>query len=69
MTGSVKSGKLLLAGSSAPDFAEFIIGPAEGRKRWLNPGYSSQWRGATHGFAVRIALSSRASRLLRTNTE
>jgi hypothetical protein len=22
-----------------PDFAEFIIGPAEGRTRWLNPGY------------------------------
>ena len=23
----------------APDFAEFIIGPARGRTRWLNPGY------------------------------
>jgi hypothetical protein len=23
-----------------PDFAEFIIGPANGRTRWLNPGYS-----------------------------
>ena len=25
---------------AVPDFAEFIIGPAEGRTRWLNPGYS-----------------------------
>jgi hypothetical protein len=24
-----------------PDFAEFIIGPAKGRTRWLNPGYTS----------------------------
>jgi hypothetical protein len=24
---------------TVPDFAEFIIGPAEGRTRWLNPGY------------------------------
>jgi 23S rRNA (cytidine1920-2'-O)/16S rRNA (cytidine1409-2'-O)-methyltransferase len=24
-----------------PDFAEFIIGPANGRARWLNPGYAS----------------------------
>jgi hypothetical protein len=23
----------------APDCAEFIIGPAEGRTRWLHPGY------------------------------
>jgi hypothetical protein len=23
-----------------PDFAEFIIGPAKGRTRWLNPGYA-----------------------------
>jgi hypothetical protein len=23
----------------APDIAEFIIGPAEGRTRWLYPGY------------------------------
>jgi hypothetical protein len=22
-----------------PDYAEFIIGPAEGRTRWLHPGY------------------------------
>ena len=26
-------------GRAVPDFAEFIIGPAEGRTRWLNPGY------------------------------
>jgi hypothetical protein len=25
---------------TVPDFAEFIIGPAEGRTRWLNPGYT-----------------------------
>jgi hypothetical protein len=24
---------------SVPDCAEFIIGPAEGRTRWLHPGY------------------------------
>ena len=24
---------------SAPDFAEFIIGPRFARTRWLNPGY------------------------------
>jgi hypothetical protein len=23
-----------------PDYAEFIIGPAEGRTRWLHPGYT-----------------------------
>jgi hypothetical protein len=23
-------------------FAEFIIGPAEGRTRWLNPSYARQ---------------------------
>jgi hypothetical protein len=23
----------------APDCAEFTIGPAEGRTRWLHPGY------------------------------
>jgi len=27
---------------AAPGFAEFIIGPAEGRTRWLNPGYVAQ---------------------------
>src|SRR3984893_13978128 len=25
--------------SPAPDYAEFIIGPAESRTRWLHPGY------------------------------
>jgi hypothetical protein len=25
----------------SPDYAEFIIGPAEGRTRWLHPGYGS----------------------------
>ena len=24
-----------------PDFAEFIIGPAGGRTRWLHPGYGA----------------------------
>jgi hypothetical protein len=24
-----------------PDCAEFIIGPAEGRTRWLHPGYEA----------------------------
>jgi len=24
-----------------PDYAEFIIGPAEGRTRWLDPGYEA----------------------------
>jgi hypothetical protein len=28
-----------MRGFVIPDFAEFIIGPAEGRTRWLNPGY------------------------------
>jgi hypothetical protein len=27
--------------SAVPDFTEFIIGPAEGRTRWLHPGYKS----------------------------
>jgi hypothetical protein len=32
---------------AVPDFAEFIIGPAEGRTRWLNPGYGCcRWPGA-----------------------
>jgi hypothetical protein len=26
-------------GAAFPDFAEFIIGPAFGLTRWLNPGY------------------------------
>src|SRR5437899_5371793 len=26
-------------GPRSPDVAEFIIGPAEGRTRWLHPGY------------------------------
>jgi hypothetical protein len=26
-------------------FAEFIIGPAEGRTRWLYPSYDSNWNG------------------------
>jgi hypothetical protein len=39
MTGSVKSGEGLSAAPPVPDFAEFIIGPAEGRTRWLDPGY------------------------------
>src|SRR5258708_7234090 len=25
---------------TAPDYAEFIIGPDEGRTRWLHPGYN-----------------------------
>ena len=32
-------GRLLLAAALLPDCAEFIIGPAEGRTRWLHPGY------------------------------
>jgi hypothetical protein len=28
-----------------PDFAEFIIGPAEGRTCWLRPGYGPRKRG------------------------
>jgi hypothetical protein len=27
-------------GREVPDFAEPVIGPAEGRTRWLNPGYA-----------------------------
>jgi hypothetical protein len=27
------------ANCAIPDYAEFIIGPAEGRTRWLHPGY------------------------------
>jgi hypothetical protein len=26
-------------GAVFPDFAEFTIGPAAGRTRWLHPGY------------------------------
>ena len=29
---------IAVRGGYGPDFAEFIIGPAEGRTRWLNPG-------------------------------
>jgi hypothetical protein len=28
-----------IRGRLIPHFAEFIIGPAEGRTRWLNAGY------------------------------
>jgi hypothetical protein len=38
MMNSVKSGNDRDAGD--PDFAEPVIGPAERRTRWLNPGYS-----------------------------
>jgi hypothetical protein len=27
----------------APDFAEFTLGPAEGKTRGLNPGYDRWW--------------------------
>jgi len=27
-----------------PDYPEFIIGPAEGRTRWLHPGYQAATR-------------------------
>jgi hypothetical protein len=33
-------GRLARVDQPSPDFAEFIIGPAEGRTRWLNPGYT-----------------------------
>jgi hypothetical protein len=29
-----------------PDYAEFTIGPAEGRTRWLHPGYGNLNRSA-----------------------
>ena len=35
-------------GKAAPDVAEFIIGLAEGRTRWLHPGYDS-----FHGMTLR----------------
>jgi len=31
---------LQLAARRFPEYAEFIIGPAGGRTRWLHPGYS-----------------------------
>ena len=41
-----------------PDYAEFIIGPAEGRTRWLHPGYGSVGQAlvdaVTSGAALRI---------------
>jgi len=33
------AGAGVASGWADPDFAEFIIGPSEGRTRWLNPGY------------------------------
>jgi len=33
------SGISLASGTADPDYAEFIVGPAEGRTRWLHPGY------------------------------
>ena len=35
------SGISLASGTADPDYAEFIVGPAEGRTRWLHPGYVS----------------------------
>jgi hypothetical protein len=29
----------VIRGQPIPDYAEFIIGPAEGGTRWLHPGY------------------------------
>jgi hypothetical protein len=29
----------VIRGQPVPDYAEFIIGPAGGRTRWLHPGY------------------------------
>jgi hypothetical protein len=29
----------LTRGTTAPDYAEPVIGPAEGRTRWPHPGY------------------------------
>src|SRR6266853_240110 len=37
---ALRSGRHCRIGRAVPDFAEFVIGPAEGRTRWLNPGYS-----------------------------
>src|SRR5260370_19546942 len=32
----------VIRGQPIPDYAEFIIGPAGGRTRWLHPGYTSR---------------------------
>jgi|GEM_PF-4000447 len=32
----------VIRGRLIPDYAEFIIGPAGGRTRWLNPGYKGK---------------------------
>jgi hypothetical protein len=41
-------GRHCRVGRPFPDFAEFIIGPAEGGTRWLNPGHGpcggNPWR-------------------------
>jgi hypothetical protein len=34
-------GAALPHGQGIPGFPEFIIGPAGGRTRWLNPGYGA----------------------------
>jgi hypothetical protein len=31
----------VIRGQPIPDYAEFIIGPAEGGSRWLHPGYKA----------------------------
>jgi hypothetical protein len=37
--GRVIRGRRCAVQMLVPDYAEFIIGPAEGRTRWLHPGY------------------------------
>ena len=34
-------------------FAEFIIGPAKGRTRWLNPSYSEVGEGTSEAVSMR----------------
>jgi hypothetical protein len=44
----------------APHYAEFIIGPTEGRTRWLHPGYIGRFHGIDllgHGNIVDLLLA------------
>jgi hypothetical protein len=45
--GMAKPGNRGACWQAAPGFAEFIIGLADGRTRWLNPGYLQRRTGFT----------------------
>ena len=41
--GGAKRYPSILSRATVMDFAEFIIGPAEGRTRWLYPSYGRRY--------------------------